>query len=845
MTFERLWPLLFLIIIPGLWLARRVTVVDLSSRHLQVSTIIRSALILCIALALMQPILVRTASYVSTVYLLDVSQSVSPAAVKDALEWIHKTHQEGSSAHSRFIAFAANSVSFDAPEDLARVQVADVEREGAVDQSKTRLAPAIDHAIRSFAPEHLKRLILISDGNDNSGELETAIDHLRQEAVKVYTRPMASRTTRDAWIESVISPATVTAEEPFPVEVHVYSQFQTAAELQLKANGKLLARRSVALNDGMNRIAFEASLKDETAMAVLEATATVTGDSLSLNNTFRQSAVVLGKPRVLYVEGYAPSSKYLKDALTVEGFQVDVIGPADMPANAKELDLYETLIISDVEKRALTENQMKAITIYVRDYGGGFILTGGENTYGKEGYTGSTIEEVLPVTFDTEKEREPLSMVVVLDRSGSMAGQKMDLAKEATKAPLVDLTEEDRFGVIVFDYNFKWELEIQQITPTNREQMRDSISRIVATGNTNIFPALREAYEKLREVPGETRHIILLSDGQTPADDFRGLTEQMSKDKITVSTVAVTAASDRVLLENIANWGGGRAYYVDNPASVVQIFADETNLAAGKSVREESFVPVVKKTVEAFKGIDFKTAPNLQGYVATKAKPTAEVLLATPADRPLLARWQYGLGKTAIFTSDVKDRWAADWLQWPGYTKFWAQFVRETLRRQDNDEFDLQVVRTGDEALVTINAMEKDGRFRNALQPQLRVEGPTQETSAIDVPQVGPGAYEVRVPLPADGTYVFRTSGEGVGVASRTLEYSYPEEYHFYPPDTRRLRSISTETGGVYQPVGPEIFDTGGDTVSHHGQLWPWLAAFALVLYLGDVLLRRLRLFES
>jgi hypothetical protein len=166
------------------------------------------------------------------------------------------------------------------------------------------------------------------------------------------------------------------------------------------------------------------------------------------------------------------------------------------------------------------------------------------------------------------------------------------------------------------------------------------------------------------------------------------------------------------------------------------------------------------------------------------------------------------------------------------------------MRRQDNDEFDLQVERDGDEALVTINAIEKDGKFRNALRPQLRVLNPSQTASTVDVPQVGPGSYETRVPLRQDGTYVFRTMGDVTGVPSRTIEYSYPDEYHFYPTDFTRLRTIAAETGGVYQPAGPEIFDAKGETVPVHTKLWPLLASMALLVYVGDVFLRRLRLFE-
>ena len=846
LIFEHYWPLLLLALIPLLGWIRRNSAVDLSPKHLRLSLIIRSVLIVLLALTLMQPTLLRSSSRIAAVYLLDVSQSVSPTAVQDSLAWIRKTHEAGGSPLSKFLAFASNSVAFDSPDALAKVPVtnnaAGNPQPGVVDQSKTRLASALDHAARSFPPDHVKHLVLLSDGNANAGDLTSALEQLRLENIRVYARSMNARSARDTWIETILAPTSVTAEEQFPVEVHVYSQAGAQGEIQLKDGDRVIETRRVTLKDGLNRIAFETSLKDDRASVALETTATIASDPLPANNIFRKSVSVLGKPRILYVEGYAQSARYLKDALTIEGFQVEVVDAMKMPSTAEQLDAYDALVISDVERKNLTDPQMDAVAAYVRDFGGGFILAGGENTYGKEGYTGSTIEEILPVTFETDKERQTISMVVVLDRSGSMAGSKMDLAKEATKAPLGLLKEDDFFGVLTFDYNFQWALKISEAK--NKEDMRQTISKIVATGNTNIYPALREAYEQLQQSPGETKHIILLSDGQTPAEDFKGLATEMTKNKITVSTVAVTAASDRVLMENIAEWGGGRAYYVDNPQTVPQIFEDETELAAGKSLQEENFKPVVKKTIEAFKGIDFNAAPDLLGYVATKNKPTSEVLLETPGKRPLLARWQYALGKSAMFTSDVKDRWAAEWLKWPNYSKFWAQLVRETMRRRDNDEFDLQVDRQGDEALITINAIEKNGGFRNLLHPKVRVIDPAQSASTVDVPQVGPGAYEVRVPLKSDGTYVFRSIGDTAGGPSRTLEYSYPDEYHFYPANFETLRSISTETGGVYQPSGPEIFDANGETVDVHTRLWPLLASLALVLYVTDVFLRRLRLFE-
>jgi uncharacterized protein YegL len=486
---------------------------------------------------------------------------------------------------------------------------------------------------------------------------------------------------------------------------------------------------------------------------------------------------------------------------------------------------------------------MKTLATYVGDLGGGFILAGGENNYGEGGYSKTVIEDVLPVTFEAKKEKpDTVAMIMVLDKSGSMGGQKIEMTKEAAKAPLALLKDTDSFGVVAFDYNFYWPVKFQ--TAANRTAITQAISTIIAGGETNIYPALREAYIALAGATTQVKHVILLSDGRSLPDDFEGLTKKMADAKITVSTVAVGNGADQELLAQIAKWGHGRTYYLEDPASVPQIFTEEAELATGKTLREESFKPVVKKNVEAFKGIDFEAAPPLLGYVATKSKDTSEVLLESKRKDPILARWQYGLGKTAAFLSDLKDRWAVDWLRWNGYPKFWSQLVRETMRRRDDNEFDFRVSKDGNEAKIVINAIRKDGQFRNKLDTRVRIIGPDQAISDLSVHQVGPGTYEAKYPISKKGSYLFRAVGAESGGQSRVLAYSYPDEYHFYPPNTEMLRSISAETKGRFQPRTEDIFDAGGETTALPTPLWPYFAAIALVLYLTDVLLRRLRLFE-
>ena len=843
LTFENYWPLIFLLVVPYLWWVQRSSAMDLAPKHLKLSTILRSAIVGILVLALMQPILYKASSAVSVVYLLDVSQSVQPGAVKGALDWIQKTNDAGKPDHARFVAFGSNSIPFDTLDELKKVQISADGRNGTLDQGKTDLASALDRALRSFEPNHLKRAVLISDGNDNSGELASALARLKRENVHVYTSPLETRVHKDVWVENIMAPGFVTAEEQFPIEVHVYAQSETAGTVQLTKGDEVLETKNVKLEQGLNRVAFETRVKDETNTVVLTASVKSPEDSFTGNNSFRQPVVVNGRPHVLYIESHEPSAQYLKNALQAEGLVVDVAPPDLLPSSAAILDAYDAVILSDVDPKTITAQQKQAVETYVRELGGGFILAGGENTYGKDGYSDTPIEKALPVTFDTKKRPPTIAMAVVIDVSGSMSSGQLTIAKEAAKAPLKSLRNSDRFGVLSFNTGFNWVAPIQYVS--NRAQLNSGIESLYAGGGTNVYVGLNAAYAALKDAPDEVKTVLLLSDGITQTADFQNLAGSMIKSGINVSTITVGTNSNRELMADIAMWGKGRAYYIQSYDRVPQIFIKETELALGKTLMEQPFLPIVKKNVEAFKGIDFEKAPRLLGYVVTKPKPTAEVLLTESwTDEPLLARWQYGLGKASIFTSDVKTRWSAEWITWQGYAKFWAQVVRETMRRQNDEQFDFRVTRKGDAAILSINAVEKDGRFRNDLQSSVSVIGPNQKISKLDVPQVGPGEYETRVPMSQDGTYVFRASGDGTAGPTRSIEYSYPAEYHFYPPDTQKLRSISAATGGTFQPQGNEIFDANGESTDYPVSMWPWLAALVLILYVGDILLRRVRLFD-
>ncbi|CAN0057716.1 unnamed protein product, partial [Phaeothamnion confervicola] len=465
--------------------------------------------------------------------------------------------------------------------------------------------------------------------------------------------------------------------------------------------------------------------------------------------------------------------------------------------------------------------------------------------HGERGYSETAVEQVLPVQFRTQEKRKDLALVIALDRSYSMKGRKMEMAKEATRAALDLLEEQHRFAVVAFDSQAYIAVPMQYVR--SRRKAQDQIGRIQASGQTNIYPALGIVYRLLQRTDSKARHVILLSDGDTHPADFDILVKRMVAEKIVVSTVAVGADADRALMSDIAKWGKGRAYVAENAESIPQIFIEETERAVRSNLLEESFRPVVKRRSAAFRGVDVDKLPDLSGYVSSKARDHAEVLLATPSGAPLLVRWQYGLGKAVVFTSDVKNRWSANWIEWPGYGKFWAQQVRDLMRRDSGEELDFRVVREANEVVVRLSALSRDGHFRNGLTPRVKVTGQNGSTSFFALVQSGAGSYQLRMPL--DGTTQAERfelvespgmpKGEVLRAGTRTLYQDYADEYRAFPPDADLLAALAQATGGKVAPAIAEVFARQGDESKTTKSLWPLFSILALVFYLLDIAMRR------
>ena len=849
-SFMSWWPVLLLPVVAFIWWTRNHSDTSLSGRHLAVLTWVRTGAVVLLILALMRPVWSRASQSISAVFLIDVSKSIAPDFLQAAIRWTREATETGKPEHARFLAFADHATAVDTPEALGSVAVFDSTAlganpnvpKGAIDQSETNIEVALRHAITSFAPHALKRLVIVSDGHETQGEIEAVVGDLKEHGIRVFTVPAAVRSSGDSWIERLEIREDVRAKEMTEVGVVVFSRAPKDVTVELHTASASLGRKELSLEPGFNRMAFDVQL-EEPGLVVLEAELQSADAAFADNDRISESVSVGPAPHVLYVEGHRESAVYLRQALESEGIDVTLGDPSVLRSRQIEWGSYDAVILSDVPARSFSLPAQRSLATYVRDESGGLIFVAGETSFGEEGYADSVVEGVLPIDFRVEEKWKDLSLIIVLDKSYSMYGRKIALAKEATKAALDLLEDKHRFGVITFDWNPYTTIPLQ--LATNKDWIKEGISRIQASAQTNIYPALEKALEQLVESPSKVKHVILLSDGKTYPDDYEELLIRMGEEEITVSTVAVGEEADRELLASIADWGGGRSYFIEDAERVQQIFIEETQIALEATLIEEPFKPLVKLRVEALRGIEFEDAPELRGYVSTKPKETAEVLLEAEDEDPLLARWHYGLGTSVFFASDAKNRWATEWLGWEGYGQFWSQIVRETVRRTHGAEIDFRVERRGDEAEVTLHVIDETGHYPSDLEPFVDVTEPSSGTRTVAIRQTGPGRYRASIPLGVSKgePYRFRLNAEGLPGESqervRSVFYPFPDEYRFYPADTERLRFLSKETGGKFQPEVEEVFADDEDRARVPTALWPFLAALALVLYLVDIALRR------
>jgi len=472
------------------------------------------------------------------------------------------------------------------------------------------------------------------------------------------------------------------------------------------------------------------------------------------------------------------------------------------------------------------------------------MMLGGENSYGLGGYYRTPIEEILPVSLDVDKKQDQpsLALALVIDKSGSMSGSKIELAKSAANASVELLSKEDEIGVITFDGSYHWVVPLQ--ARRDPRDITETILTIQAGGGTSIYPALEQAYQALSRSRARLKHVILMTDGQSNDGDYASLCSRMAQEKITVSTVAIGTDAAFDLLRNIAEWGAGRFYVSEDAANVPQIFTKETMTVSRSSLVEEPFRPKVARTASMIRGIDWEKAPLLLGYNVTKPKATSEVILVSDLGEPILASWRYGLGKVGAFTSDAKNHWASEWLEWGGYQKFWSQVTRGFMKTDSEQSFQPVLLASNDGVGVAMDSVRADGSFENKLSTTVQVVDPLGQSQTVPVVEPAPGRYEAKFNPQTLGGYLVQITqrdekGDVVHQATMSYVNNYPQEFLRTDPDQDYMQKLAQAGEGRFSPHPAEIFAPEGPGINVRVDLTNGFLIAALLLFPLDILLRR------
>lgn len=834
MTLGIPWALLGLALLPLFWWWGRGSLVTGSSARKTLSLAARCLVFVLLVAALSDPRWQALTKDLHVIWLVDASRSVDGEGAKKAVELHQAAGKHG--GNESWIAFAGRGVNVAAPDKLAGTPA------GAIDDRETNLAGALKLAEASFPPGKVKTIALVTDGNQTLGDAAAAVEQLKAADIKVRAFIAAPPDKPEVLVRAVNAPRQIRGEEPFRVEVEVSSNRETPAEITIFRNGVKVGARQEALKPGTTRLEFTQALRGDERLVELSAEVKAAQDTVADNN--RSSAIVQteGLSKVLLLADKPDQARYLAWALKQEGILLDARPATGAPTTLADLQNYDLVILDNVPATSLSLEQMNLFSTYVKDFGGGMLMTGGDQAFGLGGYYRTPVEEILPVRCDFEKEKETpsLGIVFVIDRSGSMSGEKIEMAKEAAKASLELLSSQDYAGVVAFDSEAFWVADFQ--SAADKGGIAQRISSIAEGGGTSLAPGMELALQALRSSPSKLKHAILLTDGVSTPGPFYELATQMAGEKITVSTVAVGDDADGPLLEQIAQWGGGRFYLALDPRTVPQIFAKETMTAAKSAIQEAPFVPVPVRPADFLGGVNFERAPFLLGYVTTRKKPTAEVWLASEKGEPLLATWRYGLGQAGAWTSDARNRWAVEWLRWEGFGKFWAQLVRKLARPEAVRKFPLTVERDGADFVLRADTVDALGKFVGGLDGEAAISAPNGTQTKVVLEKIAPGRQEARWPASQPGAWhtqvVFSRDGQPVERQSVSLTAGYPLEFLPRPPDETLLRRIAEQTGGSLDPSAQSLWNDDRKA-SEEKELWPWLASLALLVFLADVALRR------
>ncbi len=907
--FDSPWWLLLLLLAPVIWVFSFRSLAGLGPARRVLALCLRTLVLVLLVLCLAEAQLLKTSEKLTVMYLLDQSESV-PRPRREAM--MHYVIREVAKHRNADREDAAGVIIFGRDAKIESAPLSDdIPSVGVIESlidlrtDATNLEAALKLAQATFPEDSARRVVIVTDGNENIGNAREIARMLADKSIAVDVIPVLLDTRAEVAVEKVSMPVEVRKDQPLETRVVLNNYAGATAEDDGVVRGRLkvtrrlgpheqmLSEQEVDLSPGKNVFRFRHEI-DESGVYTYQADFTplhADDDLLTQNNRATAFTQVRGQGRVLLIEDWASRGRfdYLASRLRQNGIDVTVQGSDELFTSLAELQGFDSVILADVPRSSgedaanVTNFTDEQVQMLVRgaETGCGLIMIGGESSFGAGGWSNTELEKAMPVDFQIKNSKiQAVGALVLMMHASEMAEgnywQKVT-AREAIKA----LGPMDYCGLVHWGPagtdQWLWSAPQGLVQVANRRQtMLARLDRMQPGDMPQFDPAMRMSLAAFNRVNASIKHMIIISDGD-PSPPRGGTVAGYAAAGIKISTVAVGAhgPAGHQVLQQIATQTGGKYYVVTNPKALPRIYQREARRVARPLIYEPDggATPQIVYPHEMLNGIE-GPLPPIRGLVLTTVKenPLVEISIRSPkpadnANNAILASWTYGVGRTVAFTTDAGAKWAEAWTGWENYDKFWSQLVRWSMRPSgDQGKFTVSTNFKDGKVQVVVTALDKDDEFLNFLNMSAAVIGPDLKTFELDVNQTAPGRYVGEFDATADGNYFVNITVPGdpgsedprPSMLMAGVNVPYSAEYRDRESNlalVTALAQLKPKGGEPGQVIEGELIPgkmddlLETDTFRHNlpkarssQDVWPLLVLVAACLFFFDVFVRRVQI---
>ncbi len=819
MTFAQPW-LLLLVLAPLIWMF-----MAWRSASRRITLALKTLSLTMILLAFAEPVITLPDSKTAEVILVDTSASIQADDLARASALAGDIEKHKGRNWVRIIPFDSSVRAVEEKELVGGLHLRQVANSA---ERGTNLEAALTSSMGAIPNGYLPRFLLISDGNENLGSAARAIAQLQSLHIPVDTIGLGGKSSSSLRLQSVSLPREAYSQEQIAIDLTLSSSGAGPATVDILAAGKDLGQQKFDLRQGQNSVRINARIKSTGTVSIRGRI-----QAGNLGEAKFEEAIELKRARVLYLsEDPAGTDANLLGALAEAGF--------DLKRDSAELDGeltgYQLVILNNLDLGTLSAARKARIESYVKA-GGGLLLIGGERQVYKEDKQMDALDRALPAKLAPPDTPKGTCVGLIIDKSSSMEGRKIELARLSAIGVVDHLRPVDSIGVLIFDNSFQWAVPMRHAQ--DKSMIKRLISGITPDGGTQIAPALAEAYRRVLPSNSSSKHIVLLTDGISEEGDSIELAKEAAQHQVTISTVGLGQDVNRSYLEKVAAASGGRSYFLNDPMGLEQILLKDVETYSGSTAVERSLAPLISEKSDVLEDVAMETAPPLRGYARYKAKPSSDTVLEIDAIKkdPLYVRWQYGLGRAAVFASDAKSRWAESWIGWPGFDKFWTNVSRDLLTQVDPTDASASYDAANGDLLVQYRMA--DAVTEPVSVPQIFVLGPNAFRKEIEVKKAAARLYEGRIHIGSEtGLFRIRPVNDSTAFPEIGL-YRQQPELEDYGLNEGLLKEIATFTGGRLDPPVDEILNSGGRSNYTQWPLWPACLGLAIALTIAELIARK------